>query len=154
MIKKRLNKMKCNWEDLPERKNYFTVRSASMVNLNTKKVVRTYPANTKIAVTQKCVTPEGTFYRTGEAEYNYLNYAFKASAFGLPNEKAPSAPSSKNSFLGSFVRKKLTAARAQMPFKKQTSSQKPTSSKDGEKRGGHGAFGKIFRRKNGKAKNS
>lgn len=85
--------MKYIWEDLPKPLNCFTVRSASMINLNTKEIVRSYAANTKIVVVQKCITPEATYYRTREAEHHYLNYAFKASAFGLPNEKAPSVPS-------------------------------------------------------------
>ena len=88
--------MKYIWQDLPKPLNCFTIRSATMVNLNNGKIVRHYSANTKIVVVQKCVTPNGTYYRTNEAAHHYLNYAFRASAFGLPDEKAPSVPS--NSF--------------------------------------------------------
>lgn len=85
--------MKYEWKDLPERENYFTVKNTAMVNLNTGKSVRQYCTNTKIAVVQKCVTPDKTYYRTYEAAHHNLNYAFEAEAFGLPNEKAPLAPS-------------------------------------------------------------
>lgn len=124
--------MKYVWEDLPKPLNCFTIRSASMINLNTGQIVRNYAANTKIVVVQKCVIPEGTYYRTSEAENHYLNYAFEASAFGLPNEKAPSAhsPSSKQ-------------------VKKQKVIQKKVSPKSGEG-ASHKPFWKgLFRRKNG-----
>ena len=79
--------MKYEWKDLPKRENYFTVKNTAMINLNTGKTVRQYCTNTKIAVVQKCVTPDKTYYRTYDAYHNYLNYAFEAEAFGLPNEK-------------------------------------------------------------------
>ena len=84
--------MKCDWQDLPDKKTVFTVRSAVMKNLNTGKIIQHYASNTRIDVVQKCITPVGTFYRTQSAAYNNLNWAFEASAFGLPNEFAPSAP--------------------------------------------------------------
>ncbi len=84
--------MKYIWEDLPKPMNCFTVRNATMRNLNTGEVVQHYSANTKIAVVQKCVTPVATYYRTESAKHHYLNFAFEASAFGLPNELAPSVP--------------------------------------------------------------
>lgn len=85
--------MKYVWKDLPKPLNCFTTRNTIMIDLNNGKIVNNYAANTKIVVVQKCVTPKGTFYRTNSAKHHYLNYAFKATAFGLPNEKAPSAPS-------------------------------------------------------------
>ena len=85
--------MKCNWQDLPDKKTVFTLRSAVMKNLNTGEIIRHYSRNTRIDVVQKCVTEIGTFYRTRSAEQNNLNWAFEASAFGLPNDVAPSAPS-------------------------------------------------------------
>ena len=81
--------MKCEWKDLPKPLNAFTVRNATMINLNNWKPVQYYSANTRITLVQKAVTPKGTFYRTSSAEQNFLNYAFKASAFGLPDEYAP-----------------------------------------------------------------
>ena len=65
--------MKYKWEDLPKPLNCFTVRSATMVNLNTGKIVSNYAANTKIVVVQKCVTENGTYYRTNEAAHHYPN---------------------------------------------------------------------------------
>lgn len=135
--------MKYEWKDLPERKNYFTVKNTAMINLNTGKVVRQYCTNTKIAVVQKCVTPTKTYYRTQDAEHNYLNYAFEAEAFGLPNEKAPSAPSKLSS-------NKLKSAISHI----KPGSKKQTSSGNKAKPKGGGAtlkkiFNKLLRRKNG-----
>lgn len=81
-----------DWQDLPSRKNCFTVRNAVMRDLDKNKIVRYYSANTKIAVVQKCVTEKETYYRTESAKDHGLNWAFEASAFGLPNEAAPPAP--------------------------------------------------------------
>lgn len=81
------------WTDLPKPKNVFTVRNAVMKNLNTGEIIQHYSANTKIVVVQKCVTPDATYYRTETAKHHFLNYAFEASAFGLPNEEAPLEPS-------------------------------------------------------------
>ena len=117
--------MKYFWKDLPERKSYFTVRSARMVNLDNGKIVSNYPVNTKIAVVQKCVTPSRTYYRTAEAVQHKVNYAFEAAAFGLPNEKAPSVPSLSHS-------KPKLEKRAQKPAVKEKSIQKKPSPKDGE----------------------
>ena len=139
--------MKCDWKDLPERKNLFTVKNAAMINLNTGKTVRQYCTNTKIAVVQKCVTPDKTYYRTQDAAHHYLNYAFEAEAFGLPNEKAPSVPSPnprRNSTLNS-----KPASRTHKPIKKQTSVQKATTPKGGEEKGRFGWLKKLVRRKNG-----
>lgn len=138
--------MKYIWEDLPERKHCFTVKNTEMINLNTGKVVRHYSTNVKIVVVQKCVTPKKTYYRTADAAHHYLNYAFEASAFGLPNEKAPLEPSSHNS---SSKKSDLKSARhAVKPKKKQKVSQKKTLSKSGEGERMNW-FRKLFRRKNG-----
>lgn len=140
--------MKYEWQDLPERKNLFTVKNTVMINLNTGKIVRHYATNTKIAVVQKCVTPEKTYYRTYDAFHNYLNYAFEAEAFGLPNEKAPSAPSNNSRRLDNFE-KKLDKAFTHTLDTKQKLEQKPLTSKDGERRRAIKWLKKIFRRKNG-----
>ncbi len=141
--------MKYIWEDLPKPLNCFTVRNATMVNLNTGKIVSNYAANTKIVLVQKCVTPKGTYYRTSEAEHHYLNYAFRASAFGLPDEKAPSVPSAKSDSLNKTTLKTKSAARTPKPIKKQTSTQKVILPKGGEGRRPRNWLSRIFRRKNG-----
>ena len=123
-----------DWKDLSKPLHCFTVRSAAMINLNNGKIVRQYSANTKIVVVQKCVMPECTYYRTREAAHNYLNYAFKASAFGLPNEKAPSAHSFNSNSLGKYTTNSKPATRTSKLAKKQTSTQKATSSKGGERK--------------------
>lgn len=136
--------MKYIWEDLPEALNCFTVRNATMVNLNTGKIVRHFSTNTKIVVVQKCVTSNGTYYRTREAAHHYLNYAFEAAAFGLPNEIAPPAHSTAPS------KKKITSGTsAPNPAEKQTNAKKAALSKGGEARHHKNFFKKIFRRKNG-----
>ena len=141
--------MKYEWQDLPERKNLFTVKNTVMINLNTGKAVRHYATNTKIAVVQKCITPEKTYYRTYDAFHNYLNYAFEAEAFGLPNEKAPSAPSVEDNSHVNSIYTPEPAPRTLKPDKKQTSSQKPTAPKGGEEKRHFGWLKKLFRRKNG-----
>lgn len=135
--------MKYIWQDLPERKNLFTVKNTTMINLNTGEIVRHYATNTKIAVVQKCVTPDKTYYRTQDAVHNYLNYAFEAEAFGLPNEKAPSAPSTKSN------PGKKSATRTSKPTKKQTSVQNAKAPKGGEEKRRFGWLKKLFGRKNG-----
>lgn len=129
--------MKYKWEDLPSRLNLFTVRSAVQRNMDSGKIVQNYSANTRITVVQKCVTPEKTYYRTETAKREHLNWAFEASAFGLPNEKAPSAP---------LPTPNRTVVISQATPQKQKSSQQANSSKDGEKREPHGFWRKIFRR--------
>ena len=141
--------MKFKWEDLPKPLNCFTVRSATMVNLNTGKIVSNYAANTKIVVVQKCVTPTGTYYRTSEAEHHYLNYAFRASAFGLPDEKAPSAPSAKSNSLSRQSTIPKPVSRTSKPAKKQTVAQKVATPKGGEEKQPRNWLKRLFRRKNG-----
>lgn len=140
--------MKYNWEKLPKPMNCFTKRNAVMINLNNGKIIQHYSANTKIVVVQKCVTPEKTYYRTYSAYHHHLNYAFEASVFGLPNEKAPLAPSSpkipsKNTF------KRKPESRTSKPARKINTKPKavPPDNGAGERRGGW--FKKLFGRKNG-----
>lgn len=140
--------MKCFWEDLPKPLNCFTVRNATMVDLNTGRIVNNYSTNTKIIVAQKCVTPKGTYYRTREATYNHLNHAFRASAFGLPNEKAPSVPSTNSRLNSSHVKLKKSGTRT-LPTKKTKNSPKAVASDGGEEQRHGGWFSKLFRRKNG-----
>lgn len=134
--------MKYVWQDLPERKNLFTVKNTVMINLNTGETVRHYATNTKIAVVQKCVTPDKTYYRTQDAVHNYLNYAFEAEAFGLPNEKAPSAPSVKSN------PEKKSATRTR-PIEKTNIYATFVSPKGGEGKTRIGWLKRLFRRKNG-----
>lgn len=142
-----------DWQDLPERKNCFTTRSAMMMDLDKRAVVQHYSANTKIVVVQKCVIPEGTYYRTETAKLRGLNWAFKASALGLPDEKAPSVHSSTSN---SHFKKTRKPARTSRPAKKQTSSQKIAKPKGGEAEQRKGWLYKVktLRRKYGKTKNS
>lgn len=138
--------MKYEWEDLPERMNCFTVRNATMINLNTKKPVRHYSANTKIVVVQKCVTPEKTYYRTESAAYNFLNYAFEAEAFGLPNENAPSVHYPTND---SLKKKCKTDGSISSPTRKTNRGTTIVLPKDGGARRPNNWLKMIFRRKNG-----
>ena len=140
--------MKYVWEDLPDRKNCFTVRNTRMVNLNTGKVVRNYSTNTKIAVVQKCVTPEKTWYRTADAVHHYQNYAFEAEDLGLPNEKAPSAHSIKSNTMDKPTFKSTPISRTKKSAQDKHLSKKSISSKGGEKRLIRGWLNRIFRRKN------
>lgn len=80
------------WVDLPKPLNVFTTRNTAMMNLNTGKIVQHYAANTKLTMVQKCTTDGVTYYRTQSAEHHFLNYAFVAQDFGLPNEVAPPVP--------------------------------------------------------------
>lgn len=139
--------MKYNWQDLPEKKNCFTVRNATMVNLNTGRIIQHYSANTKIALVQKCVMPDKTYYRTQEAAHHYLNYAFEASAFGLPNEKAPSVPSSKPNSLDKIHLDTSPETRTHNPVKKQKSIKKASAPKGGEEKRLRSWLRRIFRRK-------
>lgn len=142
-----------DWKDLPKPLNCFTVRSAVLRNLNTGEIIRHYVANTKIVVTQKCVMPEKTYYRTSEAARHCLNYAFEASAFGLPNEKAPSAPRSRYNSLNKQIHQHTPSSRT-LPVQKQKRSKKAAASKDGETKQPRSWLKKLFRRNHGKTKNS
>lgn len=96
------------WQDIPKVPR-FTIRRASMYDLKTKKPVRYFSANTKIDLVQKCVTEDGTFYRTGAAAEKDLDLAFEASAFGLPDEQVSVVHSS------SSLRTQTSAKKAPAP---------------------------------------
>lgn len=81
--------MKYEWIDLPERKNCFTTRNAVLYDMDSDEIIQYYSANTKIVVVQGCTTDRGTFYRTESAVKANKNYAFEATALGLPTEIAP-----------------------------------------------------------------
>lgn len=130
------------WVDLPKTKNCFTVRNAAMIDLNSLEPIRYYSANTKIAVVQKLVTDRDTYYRTNSAKEGGLDWAFTASAFGLPNEIAPSAPSV------SPIRVTKPEPRINKPAEKQKGIQKILP-EDGEARGGEGWLKRLFGRRNG-----
>lgn len=136
--------MPANWQDLEKPMNCFTVRSATMVNLDNGKVVQYYSANTKIVVVQKLVLPSGVYYRTQEAARRNLNYAFEASAFGLSNEQAPSVhlnlPLNNSS---------APETRTLRSVPKQKSAQKIALPEDGEARQPKGWLARLFRRHNG-----
>ena len=85
------------WIDLEKPKSVFTVRNATMRDLTDDEVIQYYSANTKIVVVQKCITERGAFYRTSSAKVKGLDWAFEASAFGLPNEFAPPSKTLSNS---------------------------------------------------------
>lgn len=140
--------MKCVWEDLPEPLSCFTVKNTTMVNLNTGKIVNNYSTNTKIVLVQKCVTENGIYYRTRDAACNCLDYAFKASAFGLPDEEAPLAPSTHSKLNSSHVKREKSETRT-LPTKKTKNDPKAVASDGGEKQRHGGWFSKLFRRKNG-----
>lgn len=144
------------WQDLPKRLSCFTVRNATMIDLDTKEIIRHYSANTKIAVVQKCVTPEGTYYRTAESALHGLNHAFKGTAFGFPDEEAPSAPIRKFSALGPNTHTTLHEKGRSFSLSTETNkhSRKEGSSKDGEEKPSRGWLKKFFRRKGNEAKNS
>lgn len=113
------------WEDIPS-KSLFTKRNATMRDLRTGKTIQYYSANTKLAVAQKAQIGPVTYYRTASARDNGLDWAFQASAFGLPNDEAPSAPLTPKS--------RPTKQRATPPLNstKQKPSQQTEPSKDGE----------------------
>lgn len=136
--------MKYIWEDLSKPLNCFTVRNATMRNLNTGEIIQYYSANTKIVVVQKCVTPTNTYYRTESARHHYLNYAFEASAFGLANEKAPPAHLPyPNKLSGSTSRTPRSTA------KNKKQHQAMVLPKDGETRPQGGLLKRLLRRING-----
>lgn len=136
--------MKYVWQDLSKPLNVFTARNATMRDLNKNKIVQYYAANTKIMVTQKCVTESGTFYRTESAKEKGLNWAFEAAAFGLPNEFAPPAPIDKSHLI--TPDQPVTRTR---PVKKQTPAQKAEAPKGGEEPERQPLWRRLFGRKHG-----
>lgn len=137
------------WIDLPNRKSCFTARNTAMIDLDKNKVVQYYSANTKIAVVQKCVTAKGTFYRTESAKEKGLNWAFKATVLGLPDEKAPSVP-----IKISLNNSSAPTPRTHQSARKQKSVKKVALPKGGEAKHQRNWISKLFRRNHGKAKNS
>lgn len=117
------------WEDTPKKLNLFTIRNATMRDLDTGEIIQYYSANTKISVVQKTQLDYTTYYRTASAKERGLNWAFEASAFGLPNEIAPPVPSLPNS-----LNDKRTEVLPPLPKenKKKTAKTKATSPKGGE----------------------
>lgn len=116
-----------SWTDLPKPESYFTKRNALMLSLDDGKIIQYYSANTKLQVVQKTTVHGVTYYRTASARENSLNWAFKASAFGLPDEVAPLVPTSFSH------RVKNTKAHSHTSYKKQTSTKKKAASaKSGE----------------------
>lgn len=140
--------MKYEWKNLPKPLSCFTARSATMTDLKTGKIIQHYSANTKLVMAQKCITEKGTFYRTASAKQHSLNWAFEASALGLPNDKAPSAPSAPKSLKKPNSRSK-SVPRTPVSNEKQKVIQNVPKPKDGEAKGLRGFLKKIFRRKNG-----
>lgn len=100
-----------------------------MRNLDNGKIMQYYLANTRIDVVQKCITEDNTYYRTQSAVLNNLNWAFEASAFGLPNESAPSAPTFFTPPNNSQSRQKASRGPS---VTKQKASKTPALPKDGE----------------------
>lgn len=95
-----------------------------MMNLETNKPIQFYSANTRINVAQKAIVGETTYYRTATAKEKNLNWAFKATDFGLPNEKAPLAP---------VIPEHTFFSKNSISPKKQKLNQKTITSKSGEK---------------------
>lgn len=126
------------WTDLPKPLNVFTKRNAIMRDLAKNKAVQYYSANTKIRVVQKGSLGGKTYYRTQSAKDRSLDWAFEASAFGLPNDIAPPVHTPSYS-LNSHTTKK----------QKSNETQKPESPKGGEeakakKKPRFGLFSKLF----------
>lgn len=129
------------WVDLEKPQNVFTVRNAAMRDLNDGEIIQCYSANTKIVVTQKCITEQGSFYRTNSAKTKRLDWAFEASAFGLPNEFAPPRPSLSNS-----LNDNITEDDSQLPEenKKVISKIETASPKGGEESSEKSKTKKLF----------
>lgn len=136
--------MSITWKDLDEPINCFTIRNAKMMDLRKRTEIQQYSANTKIVVVQKCILPEGTFYRTKSAKERGLDWAFRASAFGLPDDKAPSVPSNSPETLS----KPATRTHRPEPLK-QKNVQKTSQPKDGEAKRHAGLLKRLLRRMNG-----
>lgn len=130
------------WKDTPKPLNLFTVRNATMRDLETKKIIQYYSANTKISVVQKTQVGDTTYYRTASAKERSLNWAFEASAFGLPNEKAPSVPLSSFHTIAPYLEKVAPALDTKQKSVKKNDI---VSSKDGEKKR-RNLFVKIIKR--------
>lgn len=132
-----ITKMKIEWVPLEKPLSVFTTRNTVMWNLNNGAIVQHYSANTKLSMAEKAVTVNGTYYRTLSAAHHYLNFAFEASALGLPNEFAPSAPNNFSQDAGKSSVAKL---------KKQTAAQQPAKASDDGGRPRLFFWKKFFRR--------
>lgn len=129
------------WQDLPKPENLFTARSAVMKDLDKNKIVQHYLMNTKISLAQKAQVGEKIYYRTRTAKEKGLNWAFEASAFGLPNDVAPLGPSSSHGS-SSTINSKKSAKSTSKSTKKQKVGPKATPSKSG----GMGKARRFWRR--------
>lgn len=128
---------KFEWEDLPKPLNVFTARSTFTRDLNSKKLIQCYSSNTRLTIVQKCVTPGVTYYRTGFAARNGLDWAFEASAFGLPNEVAPLAQKS--------LKTHSCTSGVAAPKQNTNSSKTVVEAKSGEPSQSGGILGKLAR---------
>ena len=137
MVTKQSSKL--DWKDVPRPINAFTVRNATMRDLATGDIVRYYSANTKIVVVQKCVMEKGTFYRTQSAAQRGLDWAFEATALGLPNEIAPLAPAPEKDD-GDFPENTSSTPKEQK--QKDDTSEPPKSGEEARQRS---FWGRLFR---------
>lgn len=138
------------WEDLPNRKNCFTVRNALLWDLSKNKIIRQYLANTKIQVVQKANYNGHTYYRTETPALKGLDWAFEAASFGLPDEIAPLEPSLKSDSLShSIISRKPKKLTPPTSARKQTLNPKAKAPKNGEGKRHMSWLSRIFRRKNG-----
>lgn len=78
-----------------------------MVNLDTNGKIQLYSANTKINLVQEAEVDGTRYFRTETAAIQGLNWAFKASDFGLPDKVASLEPS-KESFVDNESSSHLT----------------------------------------------
>lgn len=86
------------WKDLPNRYGLFTKKSTTMVDLDTDGIIQYYRVNTKLNFVQEAIFNGERYFRTESAMLQGLNWAFKASAFVLPdNDVASLAPSKESS---------------------------------------------------------
>lgn len=114
------------WQDI-DSVSAFTKRNTTMRNILTKEIIQYYSANTKLTMVQKANYGGTTYYRTASARDKDLDWGFEATAFGLPNEAAPSAPSRPSRRPTSSEVNTLPQA------EKQKNTQKVEPSNDGEK---------------------
>lgn len=135
--------MKPNWEDLPKKLNVWTVRNTVMEDINTGEAIQHYSTNTHLRMFQKTHFKGDTWYRTESTANRDLDWAFKASSFGLPNEKAPSEPIIPPK--KTLVSKASKSAQEEKNIFESLKSSAPT--KDGEAGLNLGLFKKFFRRK-------
>lgn len=78
------------WKDLEKRLGLFTTRNAVMLDLDNGSKIQYYSVNTKINLVQETELDGVRYFRTESAATQNLNWAFKASDFGLPELKVAS----------------------------------------------------------------